>query len=73
MVGQEVGIYDVFIGINNEPCIALPSSLHIIDHFSYELVLYFLFFFLYSSRLHNTICSSSCHSINVIEIYIECV
>ena len=35
----------------------------------------FLIFFItfYYSRLHNTICSSSRHSINVIEIYIECV
>ena len=31
------------------------------------------FFFFYYSRLHNRICSSSLHSINVIEIYIECV
>ena len=34
---------------------------------------FFFFFFFYYSRLHNTICSSSRHSINVIEIYIECV
>ena len=43
MVGQEVGIYDVFIVLNNEPCIPLPSPLHIMDtlcHSNCVLVLY---------------------------------
>ena len=32
MVGQEVGMYGVFIGINNEPGITLLLSLHIVGH-----------------------------------------
>ena len=43
MVGQEVGIYGVFIGIDNEPCITLPSSLTIMNtsgHFNFELLLF---------------------------------
>ena len=43
MVGQEVGIYGVFIGINNEPSITLPSSLHILNtlgHFNFVLLLF---------------------------------
>ena len=38
MVGQEVGIYGVFIGIKNEPCITWPSSLDIMNtlgHFNF--------------------------------------
>ena len=43
MVGQEVGIYGVFIGINNEPCLTLPLSLHILNtlgHFNFVLLLF---------------------------------
>ena len=43
MVGQEVGIYGVFIWINNEPCITWPSSLDILNtlgHFNFVLLLY---------------------------------
>ena len=43
MVGQEVGIYGAFIGITNEPCITLPSSLHILNtlgHFNFVLLLF---------------------------------
>ena len=43
MVGQKAGIYGVFIGMNNEPYITLPSPLHIIDtlgHFNVVFVLY---------------------------------
>ena len=43
MVGQEVGIYGVFIGINNEPCITWPLSLDILNtlgHFNFVLLLF---------------------------------
>ena len=43
MVGQEVGIYGVFIWINNEPCITWPSSLDILNtlgHFNFVLLLF---------------------------------
>ena len=43
MVGQEVGIYGVFIGINNEPCITWASSLDILNtlgHFKFVLLLF---------------------------------
>ena len=52
MVGQEVGTYGVFIGITNEPCIILPSSLHILNtlgHLNFILLLF----------LHKTIPLSS--------------
>ena len=42
MVGNEVGIYDVFIGINNEPIMTLTSYLHILatfGHFNCVLLL----------------------------------
>ena len=32
-------IYGVFIGINNEPCITLPSSLHILNTLGFIFVL----------------------------------
>ena len=43
MVGQEVRIYDVLIGITNEPCITLPSSLHTLNtlgYFNFVLLLF---------------------------------
>ena len=45
MVGQEVGIYGVFIWINDEPCITWPSSLDIgllntLGHFNFVLLLF---------------------------------
>ena len=43
MVGQEVGIYGVFIWINNDPCITWPSSLDILNtlgHFNFVLLLF---------------------------------
>ena len=43
MVGQEVGIYGVFIWITNEPCITWPSSLQILNtlgHFNFVLLLF---------------------------------
>ena len=46
MVGQEVGIYGVYIGINNQPCITLPSSLHILNtlgHLNFVLLLFLVF------------------------------
>ena len=45
MVGQEVGIYGVFIWMNDEPCITWPSSLDIgllntLGHFNFVLLLF---------------------------------
>ena len=48
MVGQQDGIYDVFIGINNGPCMTLPSSLHILDTFGH-------FNFVFLLLLHETV------------------
>ena len=53
--------------------ITKKAALLIYKNMILPILEYFFFFFFYYSRLHNTICSSSRHSINVIEIYIECV
>ena len=57
-------VNDLFVEIEKQKSVLMYAD---------DTLFIFIFYFFYYSRLHNTICSSSRHSINVIEIYIECV